>query len=100
MPTDQYATGPFFPFGVRPVADPYIILDVFQSCDKIAIRWLYPFPNAPLTTPPTFTDIRGIDVLQLVPKPDGCGYQIQSAWSEFDNVAYLVSQGLCGQYCV
>lgn len=69
----------------------YVNLDVFHDCSKITLRWVAPhgFPEYPNSR----GVIRGIDVLETV-SWDG-HWKIRKAYSEYNNVAYLVDARRC-----
>jgi hypothetical protein len=92
QPTAQFVTSSF---GVVPAPDPYIILDVFHSCDKIALHWLLPESD---DTGLNVVDIRGIDLIHT--QEIGCEWQITTVFSEWNNLLWIGSQGECATWCV
>jgi hypothetical protein len=79
---------------LMPIPDPFIVLDVFHDCRKIAVRWLLPVPDC---TGLNTVDVRGIDILWV--KPHRCRWRIVRAWSEYDNLLQVGAQGLCEARC-
>jgi hypothetical protein len=77
-----------------PTPDPYIILDVFHDCTKIALHWLLPDPDA---TGDDIVDIRGIDLIHTV--LEGCHWKIERVYSEYNNLLYVGSQSDCDEFC-
>lgn len=91
QPTGQYLQAGF---GFLPTPDPYIILDVFHDCTKIALHWLLPDPDA---AGDNIVDIRGVDLIHTV--KDGCHWKIHKVFSEYNNLLYVGSQGECTEFC-
>jgi hypothetical protein len=77
-----------------PVPDPFLVLDVFHDCLKIAIRWLLPVPDC---SGNKTVDIQGIDILQV--RPYKYKFQIEKAYSEYNNLYQIAAQDLCGERC-
>jgi hypothetical protein len=81
---------------VMPIPDPFVILDVFHDCRKIAVRWLLPVPDY-TGLPDRTVDVRGIDILLV--RPYKCRWRIVRAWSEYNNLLQVGAQGLCDSRC-
>jgi hypothetical protein len=81
---------------LMPIPDPFVVLDVFHDCRKIAVRWLLPVPDC-TGLPQRTVDVRGIDILLV--KPHRCRWRIFRAWSEYNNLLQVGAQGLCEARC-
>lgn len=70
------------------------VTDVFNSCNKISVRWVC--PDGFNSVKNSCNAVRGIDTMEL--SYDG-GWKIHTGYSEYNNLILVIDSDTCRYFC-